>query len=336
MPYAGTFFSEPLATLFVILSVFFLVWNDLDKRTSIRQQYFSVLSAGIFLGMAVTVHISAILFAPLFVLYGVYPFVRTRWFSKEGVLSAIVFCVGIGIFLALLGYYDYFRFGNAFETGRTELSGVTYATFVAPWRGLYGLVLGSGKGIVWYCPGAVISLFFWRPFHKRFPALSYTILGSIVLRLLFIASRSDWHGGFSLGPRLLVMLIPLMMLPFGYAFAQWSNKRDIRMLWLSFALVAGCVFQQIYFSLGEIFSFFHMINWTFMEHGINVFQNDALYLDWDKSPLLFLLDAKRGPFLLRFIPMSNGTALLLCIVLAGTALGVGSIRLLTKTIGRWH
>ena len=336
LPYSGTFFSEPLATLFLLLSTLFLVWNDLDQGITNKQKLFALFSAALFLGMAITVHISAVLFVPPFLVYGTYPFVRSRWSFKPLALSTLTFSLGIAVFLVLLGYYDYVRFGNVFETGRTELATVTYATFVPPWRGLYGLILGGGKGLVWYCPAAVISLFFWRPFHRRFTALSYTILASVVLRFLFVASRSDWHGGFSLGPRLLVLLVPLMILPFGETFASWSKKRDIQSLWLLFGVASACVFEQIYFSLGEVFSFLHIVNWTFIEHGINVFQNDALYLDWDKSPLLFLLDGKRGPFLLRSLPMSNGALCFLCIVAVGAIMSFGYARFLTQTTGRWR
>jgi hypothetical protein len=336
MPYSGTFFSEPLATLFVILSFYCLVWNELTNGIPTKQKYFSLLASGLFLGMAITVHLSAILFAPFFFVYGLYPFLKTRWSAREFTVSGVIFSAGVGFFLVLLGYYNYVRFGDVLETGRTVLSKVEYATYVAPWRGLFGLIFGSGKGIIWYCPAAVMSLFFWRSFHKRFPAISYTTLGSVLLRFFFIASRSDWHGGFSLGPRYMVMAIPLMMLPFGNAIADWSRNKDMRSLWLFFLVVFGCVIQQIFFSLGEVFSFFHMINWTFIDHGINVLQYDALYLDWDKSPLFNLLDAKRGPYLMKFLPMSNSALFWVCAGITALLLFLEYVRMLDKYLGRWR
>jgi hypothetical protein len=336
MPYSGTFFSEPLATLFVILSLYCLVWNDLTTEAAAREKHLSLLSSGIFLGIATTVHITAVLFAPFFFLYGLYPFLRTRWSVKEFAVSGAIFAAGLGLFLTLLGYYNYIRFGNVFETGRTALQQVEYASFVAPWRGLSGLVFGGGKGIVWYCPAAIISLFLWRPFHKRFTFLSYTILGSVLFRIVFIASRSDWHGGFSLGPRYLVMALPLLMLPYGEILVHWTQRQAVRTLWLFFLATLICIWQQIYFSLGEIFSFFHFVNWTFRDHGINVFANDALYLDWDKSPLLYLLDTKRGPFLLRSISLSNTALCWLFVAMASFLLSLHYVQLLRKHVGRWH
>ncbi len=336
MPYSGTFFSEPLATLFLILSMYSLVWNDLCVNAPVNQKYFSLVSSGIFLGIAITVHISAILFAPFLFAYGLSSFVRPRWPMNEVALPALVFTAGVGVFLVLLGYYNFIRFGNVLETGRTAVQQLDYAVYVAPWRGLYGLVFGSGKGILWYCPAAVLSLFLWRRFHKRAPYLSYTILASVFFRIIYIASRSDWHGGFSLGPRYLVMSVPLLILPFGIAIADWEKKRSVGTLWLFLLVIVASICEQIYFSLGEIFSYLHIVLWVSMNRGIAVLANDNLYLDWALSPLLFLLDAKRGPFLMRFIQLSNGSLFWICSFTATTVLAFAFVHSLKKHLGRYH
>jgi hypothetical protein len=286
--------------------------------------------------MATTVHISAILYAPFFFAYGLYPYLRKRWSAKEFMIVGAIFSAGIGLFVALLGYYNYVRFGNIFETGRTAVHQLAYALYVAPWRGLYGLVFGSGKGILWYCPSAVIGLFLWRPFHRRFPVLSYTILSSVLFRLVFVASRSDWHGGFSLGPRYLLMAIPLLMLPLGEAIAERTREECKPTPWWLFLLTLACISEQIYFSLGEIFSFLHIMKWEMLSHGINVLADDALYLDWVYSPLLNLLDAKRGPFMFKFVHMSNGTLFWLCSGAAGVILFLEYARTFGKYLGRRH
>ena len=336
MPYAGTFFSEPLATLLAILSLYCLVWNDMVDDVPSNRKYFCLLSSGIFLGLATTVHISAILFAPFFFVYAIYPILKTRSPLKNIAISGTAFSIGIAFFLALLGFYNQVRFGNFLETGRTASPHMIYATYVAPWRGLYGLVLGGGKGILWYCPAAVISFFIWRPFHKRNPVLSYTLLGSVIARLVFIACRSDWHGGYSLGPRYMVMALPLLILPYGQAIEDWKEKKTMKGLWLFFFLTLVCICEQIYFSIGEVFSFLHIVNWTFRDHGFNVFLNDALYLNWETSPLLYLLDTKRGPFLMKFIHVGNGSLFWLCASVAALLLFIEYQRSLIKYVNLKH
>jgi len=336
LPYSGTFFSEPLATLLVILSLYCLIWNDVTPEVSGSQMRFSLLCSALFLGMAITVHITAILYAPFFFAYGLYPFLRTSRSLKRSAISGAIFVAGVGLFLALLAYYNYVRFGNILQTGRTVMARVDYSDFVAPWRGLYGLLFGSGKGIVLYCPAAVISLFFWRPFHKRYPALSYTILASVFFRICFIASRSDWHGGFSLGPRYLVMAIPLLMIPYATVVTQWFQTRKTMSILVLFLLTLGCVAEQIYLSLGEIFSFLQITKWSYAARGIDVFRNDALYLDWNKSPLLYLLDAKRGPFIMRFLPLYNITLFWWLVGIAGVFLFLWYTSLMKEQDAPFH
>jgi hypothetical protein len=336
MPYCGTFFSEPLATLFVILSFYCLVRNDVSDETAIRQKYITLLAAGLFLGTAMTVHLTAALFAPTFFLYGLYPSVRIRPSFKKAAISGTLFIAGCGVFLALLAYFNYVRFGNILETGRSVNPDKNYSMFGTPWQGIFGLLFSSGKGILWYCPAALLSILIWRPFHKRYPAISSVILGSVLLRLFFIASYSDWHGGFSLGPRFLVMAVPLMILPFGETIARWLEKRMIRHLWTFAVFIFLCVTEQIYFSVGEIFSFLHIVKWTYRNHGIDVFLNNALYLDWDKSPLLYLLNTMRGPFLMKFLPMSNYALFAWCVGVTGVIIVIWYATMLKKYAGRWR
>jgi len=64
LPYSGTFFSEILATFFVLLSLYLLVPNDLSGR---KHNRLYVLMSGVLLGLGTATHITVVLFAPFFV-----------------------------------------------------------------------------------------------------------------------------------------------------------------------------------------------------------------------------------------------------------------------------
>jgi len=143
----------------------------------------------------------------------------------------------------------------------------------------------------------------------------------VFFRIGIIASWSGWHGGFCLGPRFLVVIIPFLLLPLGSVLDDWLRNGHKRRLWMFIGYLFLCISQQIYFCVGEIFSFLHVIKLNGLSQGFNVFTDDFLYVNWDYSPLLFLLDGRRGPFLLSSLPVSNYTlwgiltgitALLLC------------------------
>ena len=114
----------------------------------------------------------------------------------------------------------------------------------------------------------------------------------------------------------MVMLIPFLMLPIG----EWINKiiasRNTKAIFSFFLFSLVCIAQQIYFSLGEIFSFLHIIKWNEHNRGVDVFKDNLIYLSWDRSPLLFLLKGKRGPLFLNFIKTTNYTLCLNLIFLA--------------------
>jgi hypothetical protein len=324
MPYAGTFFSEPLGTLLVMLSLYCLVGNETDAKKDVwsrRRHWSRIAFSGLALGLAVATHITAILFAPFFLAYAMNPYHGSNRSIGGTMLAGVVFATSLGLLLVVLGYYNFVRFGSVLETGRTADPNVVYSGFVAPWRGLKGLLFSGGKGIVWFCPAAVMGVLGWRPFCRKFRFLSIVILAAVVFRVCFIACRSDWSGGFCLGPRYLVMAVPFLMLPLAVAIAQWFQEGR-RTAVIGFCVLSYlCVVEQTCFCCGEIFSFLHAVKWTGMAQNFNVFENDWLYLSWQASPLLNLVNWRRGAYGLRLVPTDVGNHALWC----GAALVVGAM-----------
>jgi hypothetical protein len=314
--YAGTFFSEPLATLLVLLSFLYLLKADeLGYAGEGIRANRPVFLSGIWMGLAITAHITAALYAPFFTLYifwkdyEVHP---TFWQRLE---KGAVFMVGVFILLFLLGWYNYFRFGSFFETGRTvsAISGEIfgYGTFVFPLRGLYGLIFGAGKGVLFFMPVLVLGAFLSKSFLLENRKLFLMVASAVAFRVLFVASRSDWHGGFCTGPRYLVMAIPFFLIP----LASWLKHQEASRFVRAFGLISflGFAFsvEQFYFCLGEIFSFLQVWKFNEMLAGFSVFENDALYLDWRYSPLLGPSSMRIAPYLLRWtrLPMGELMAL---------------------------
>jgi membrane protein YdbS with pleckstrin-like domain len=307
-PYAGTFFSEPLATLLVLAALERLVRADPAPGT-----------AGLALGLATCAHITAILFAPFFVLLAS----GRRWLSWREVSR---FALGLGGPLALLGLYNFARFGDPLETGRG--AGLAYASWIAPWDGLWGLLTSPGKGLLLFCPAVLLGLWAWSHLHRERPRLAAVLATAALARWVLIAARSDWTGGYGVGPRYLVMLVPILLLP----LVPWLEHDLVRGRggrWLA-ALAVGFVatVQQAYFVIGEVFSFLHICREEFVKRGLDVFEGNLLYTDWTLSPLFRfqLLAGRRGPFLLHDVPLSNAALWLLFATMALLAWGLAALR----------
>ncbi len=308
-PYAGSFFSEPLAVLFVLLSFYGLMKKDLVFQVKDRSGRLSFFLSGILLGLAAATHYTAMLFAPFWFIYVYRIQAGLRRSGSPGSFPMISWLTGFGVILFLLGYFNFIRFGDFFQSGR-ELSAFNRAEFVplfsrSFWRNLFGLTAGSGKGLLFYVPAALIAVFAWRTFHVRHRFLFYLLIIMIATRVVFAAHYKDWHGGYSLGPRYLYMLIPFMILPAVLWFKGILEYRQWKSILAAGAVMYACVIQQLYFALGEVFSYYHGLNFHYQSKGVDIFANDRIYLSWNLSPLTNLHDNFRGPWLLQSVDVSN-------------------------------
>ncbi len=305
-PYSNTFFSEPLAVLFLLVGLYMQL-AALYSKDSVRARWpVLMFFGGLMLGFSAATHISAILYAPFFILINVFRDGESAARPRElNVVMTLSYTAGLSLALFLLGNYNDMRFGDFLETGRTAMTNAQYAGWTAPWRGLYGLLFGSAKGLFIYCPSVALGLACWPHFFRRYRRLSVILLSAVVFRYVFIACRADWHGGFSLGPRYLVLALPILLLPLAASVKNLLANRKFASLYLYAALLSIFAAQQMYFCIGEIFSYLHYVKFTANSKNISALQNDMIYMDWSVSPLTHLLDFLRGPFLLKTIPMNN-------------------------------
>lgn len=300
--YTGTFFSEPLCVLFTIISFLFIINNESTPESKLNRNYFY---SGVFLGLAITTHISAVLSIPFYYMFILGQNSKNKLNLKQFSIASLYFSLGLGIFCILLFYFNFIRFGNIFETGRSADPLYHYAIYTNPLEGIYGLLLSPGKGIFIYSPIVLLSIIFWKRFHKRYPHLSIAIIGMIITRILFLASRSDWHGGFALGPRYLLIIMPFLFIPIAIGIKEIIEKK--KFVQSVGVCVFGflCIAQQLFFSIGEIFSYLHIVYRNQKELGLEIISNKSIYLSWEYSPALYLLDYKTGPFLLKLFSENN-------------------------------
>ncbi len=309
--YAGTFFSEPLTLVWVLSSFYFLVRTDpqfIGALSISISKY--LLFSGVMLGLALVTHTNSVMIMPFFTFYA-WQLSKKQWKSFSFFIFAFL------LFALLLGYYNLFRFGSFLETGR-NLSihnpvDFVFLTSSLFWKNLFGLIIGYGKGLFLFCPAVLLGILSWNIFHKKHRSLSMLLLTMIGFVTLMAASYQYWHGGFCLGPRYLMIVIPFMLIP-----AAFWIKENIEIkrngLAMKFYLGVLCLAaaQQLYFCIGELFSFYHIQKWTYIAKGVDIFVNDRIYMDWKFSPLHQLLSFERGPFILKSLPLSNH-ALWICL-----------------------
>lgn len=137
----------------------------------------------------------------------------------------------------LVGVYNFARFGSPINQG--QLGNDPYDVFDTPLHvGLYGLFLSPGKGLLWYSPPILLALVglpeFWRRHRRETITLSLVLVPLVAVHALW----HSWMGGWSYGPRRLVALLPLLMLP-AYPAVERLLARTPGRIALAFLGLAG-------------------------------------------------------------------------------------------------
>ena len=208
--YTRTFLSEPLSALCIVAAAYCVTLHRAGRGA--RWAWL----AGAIAGFSLHVHALNLVFVPC--LLG-YALTRERGRRALVGLAGLLALLGLGAGLLLLG--QWLRFGDPLETGRFG----HYSHFVAPWEGLAAQMIAPGRSFWLYSPAAGLGLLGWGALRRRLPAVFWFALAAIFLRWLAISTRSDWFGGWGVGPRHLVPVIPLAMLGFAAALERLPHWR---------------------------------------------------------------------------------------------------------------
>ena len=112
--------------------------------------------------------------------------------------------------LSVLLVYNWARFGAPLETGY----GAEASAFSGdPLVGLIGLLLSPGRGAVYYIPWFIPAMLGARMLWRTSAAGAVFIFGGTLTLLFLYAPWHMWEGGWCLGPRFLIPIAPLLVIP---------------------------------------------------------------------------------------------------------------------------
>lgn len=211
---ARTFFAEPLTALLVLLA-FFLLYQACAEAILSRRQATMLALSGFALAFALGVKIHAALFVPALALLLVLASLPTRRRIPDRaawrllLLRGVVWGAGmIPPALALMAY-NRALYGGPLTTGYGDSPNL----FTTPLlTGLTGLLVSSGKGIVWYAPPIIFAVIGIPAFLHRLPRAGIAIIVAGIVNLLFYARLTFWHGDGAWGPRYLLIVLPWLLL----------------------------------------------------------------------------------------------------------------------------
>jgi hypothetical protein len=241
-PYSRTFLSEPLSTAMLVGCAWCIAefHGALDRGAPQATRRWS-LGAGAFAAIVCHVHVLNLVALPCLLGYAL----GGRPSARRAAVPAVA-VAAVGVALLLLG--QWLRYGSAFETGRYD----HYSHWIPPAEGLAATLVGPGRSMWLYSPVLLLALPLWPALRRRLPAVAWFVVAICVTRWLLVGARSDWWGGWSIGPRYLVPLVPFAMVPLAIGLERFATLALWRRI-VALAVVGAAVLLEAYLSLHSIF-----------------------------------------------------------------------------------
>ena len=221
-PYGTSFYSEAWqAAAFAWAAAALLEARRTSKlaetHSASRRARLLVALAALLLGVAGLTKTTSLVFAPGFVVAAV----MDRSVSpRRRVEVAVALALGIALATAIHLSWNAYRFGRPFDFGYgwndmiPQLPPRQFLAADVPF-GLAVLLLSPGKSIVLWAPVLLLAGARAKHFWRREPGAALGLACSAIVGLIFFAAYLFPEGGYAHGPRNLVPLVPLLLLPAG-------------------------------------------------------------------------------------------------------------------------
>lgn len=219
--YASSFNSHQL-TAFLLFGAFYLGYLMRKERLS----WWWIIAAGFMLGYAVICEYPTALIALAVFIYIAVSMPDWRW------MIALILS-GLPPGLLLMGYnwtvfHTPLPVGYKYSELYTDLHSVGLFSITYPHpEALFGLTFGSYRGLFFVSPVLLVALWglvmWWKSReHRKEWAVC---VWSVLTLYLFYGSSAMWQGGYAVGPRYLVPMLPFLVMGFQSFLKKWGKSR---------------------------------------------------------------------------------------------------------------
>ncbi|MDQ3840303.1 MAG: hypothetical protein M3297_13670, partial [Thermoproteota archaeon] len=287
-PYNATFWVQPLQGLLLVSSAYFILLTSHRNHSFLcnyvlDRQHRSFLFAGLgglTLGLSVFAHPTSLIFIPAFLGYSFFSVMRHQKVDFVFLLAIL----GTVIFFA--GLTNYARF-NSF----TEFGYGYFSTLAAHngWKGLIGLLISPGAGLIFYFPLAVLLPLGAKYMYRDSKSLFFLCLYIIVANWIYVGTLSfgyepaSWSGGVAWGPRYLIPVLPFMMIILSKIFQNVKKSYFLKIV------VIGLCLGGFYVNLSGVLIWFQYgLMYAWSEEGIAAYPNYMDVMTWSPfySPII--------------------------------------------------
>ena len=173
-------------------------------------------------GFTVLLRLPSVLVLPALAAWLAWATLWPRPGLRRAAVVALAWGVPLALSLLLLAWYNWARFGDPMESGY-GLATDTYPFSTPILEGLAGQLLSPGKSLFLFAPGLLVALVGTVAFGRRHLPLALAIAAVSALELGFYGTYQEWAGDWAWGPRYLVPLVPVLMLPATVVLERWRD-----------------------------------------------------------------------------------------------------------------
>ena len=205
-PYATSLFPQPLQALTILAAVFFIFKTTTDKDEGMVNAGL----AGLFLGLSVLAHPSSIIMVPAILIYGIL-------INKHKMKNILFFVIILFLIFIFIASMNYLRFGSITDFGYGIYSSLELH---GGWKGLVGLLVSPGVGILFFFPVAILIPFALKNLYSKNKRLAFLFLYMIIITWVYYGTLSysepsAWSGAGGWGPRYLIAILPIISVALG-------------------------------------------------------------------------------------------------------------------------
>jgi hypothetical protein len=254
--YVKTLFGEPLAALLLFGAVM------AAYRYRLNRSWRALVLSGLLAGSLAGVNMIYVAVVPVIAIYLFWSILRDKNRNLRLLIRDIaVYGLSIGSIIALLGIYNWARFGSPLNTGYHFATG---EGFTKPFlEGVYGLIIGPYRSLFWYNPLLLFVIPGWLMLRRKFSGLAWLALALVILQIASFASWWSWDGGIVWGPRFLLTVTPLLVICLApLVEAAWEKR------WIATGLIAMTIISIGVQLLGALYSIYPYVFYMYSHYYV--------------------------------------------------------------------
>jgi hypothetical protein len=182
-------------------------------------------------------------------------------------------------FVAVIGWYNYVRFGSVFETGHRLATITTMAGHKlfesSPLPTLAAMLFSPGKSIFLYNPVLILLPVCIYAFYRRCKAVALATTAAIIGNFVFNSLYTTWGGDYAWSVRFQAPVVPFLILPLVELFSRPVKNTTKTVIILIIAV--SCVIQ--------VASVVYNFNLEFVQNPNHHLIPDDYVWEWSQSHL---------------------------------------------------